>query len=38
MSDRVANAFIRKFEVGDRWRTLLVDLLNRRLPESVNHQ
>jgi len=37
--DRVANAtFIRKFEVGDRWRTLLVDLLNRRQPESVNHQ
>ena len=29
-------AFIRKFEVGDRWRTLLVDLLNRRLPVAAN--
>ena len=32
--DRVSNAaFIRKFEVGDKWRALLVDLLNRRLPD-----
>jgi two-component system NtrC family response regulator len=37
--DRVTNAaFIRKFEVGDRWRTLLVDLLNRRLPEAASPQ
>ena len=34
--DRVANAtFVRKFDVGDKWRALLVDLLNRRLPASA---
>lgn len=27
-------SFISKFELGDRWRGLLVDLLNRRLPDT----